>query len=398
VAGGDRLDLNGVTTDADSLNAQIGRRLGLPATQQRQAVTQGLLEQARADSKALAAQFELDRDLKNIQAEADAYRASGLTGATGDVSEFIPSSDQGPAVGLRVGSRLGLNLQTAAEGLNPNGGVIDQFARGFSSQGSDWSVLEGETPLSYSLGSAARSGLGLIYDGLTGAGDFRAAGQAWSGGDYVAATMYGARGVGSAGLTAMTLGDYALARASVSTSLVTSATQPSAAAISPRHVAWGSDLGEVSSTIERLGIRALRQSNGNAQLSEQLFETYLTGVGNRLTRVSSEFGIEIQPAAIAGGERVPNFIFLHRAGPNSPLITGADGSPRLFAYPGSRRLDAGVFNTTAAATEDGLRPIIAGFDITTSQSKPNIVRYYQEYFGNVPIYDIRLPLQRNVDE
>jgi hypothetical protein len=39
----------------------------------------------------------------------------------------------------------------------------------------------------------------------------------------------------------------------------------------------------------------------------------------------------------------------------------------------------------------GLRPLVSGFDITLDSSKPNIVKKYQEYFGDIPIYDVRLP-------
>lgn len=99
-----------------------------------------------------------------------------------------------------------------------------------------------------------------------------------------------------------------------------------------RHAAWSSDLTEISGSIERLGQRALRQSGGDARYAERLFEDYLQGVTNRLSRTGSEFGIDIQPAALAGGDRVPGFIFLHRGGPDTSLITAADGSPRLFAW------------------------------------------------------------------
>jgi RHS repeat-associated protein len=158
-----------------------------------------------------------------------------------------------------------------------------------------------------------------------------------------------------------------------------------------RHADWGSDLASVSGTIERLGQRALRRSGGNATRSEQLFDSYLRGVESRLQKVGSEYGIEIQPAALANGERVPGFVWLHRGGANSPLITNVDGAPRLFAFPGSRRLDAGVVDVTAPVNAHSLRPVIAGFDITLSSTKPNIVPYYQEYFGDIPIYDIRVP-------
>jgi hypothetical protein len=158
-----------------------------------------------------------------------------------------------------------------------------------------------------------------------------------------------------------------------------------------RHSAWGTDLGSVSNSIERLGQRALKQSGGDPRLAESLFDQYLGGVNNRLARTSSDFAVETQPAALASGERVPNFIYLHRGSSNSPLITGADGTPRLFAFPGSRRLDAGVIDTLAQPNQYDLQPIIAGFDITVSSTKPNIIPYYQQYFGDIPIYDIRLP-------
>lgn len=64
----------------------------------------------------------------------------------------------------------------------------------------------------------------------------------------------------------------------------------------------------------------------------------------------------------------------------------------VHAYsPGSRRLDAGVIDLVAPVNQHGLRPVVAGFDITLSPTKPNIVPYYQAYFGDIPIYDIRLP-------
>jgi len=163
-----------------------------------------------------------------------------------------------------------------------------------------------------------------------------------------------------------------------------------AEAAAVRHATWANDLGAVSSTIERLGHRALRQSGGNWQKSQELFENFLNGVSNRLGRSSSPFGIEIQPAALRGGERVPAFVHLHRGGWDSPVITERLGNPRLFAFPGSRRLDAGIFDVTSAANAEGLRPLVAGFDITLDASKPSIVSYYQRFFGNIPIYDIRL--------
>lgn len=227
VADADKLILSNQRTDSAKDSAVINTLIGAKAD--RVQANDTLL-------RALAVEAEQERALRNIADLADAYRASGMSGATGDVTEFMLPSDQGSGVGLRVGSRVGLNLQTIAEGINPNGGPIDQFVRGFSSHGSDWSVLEGEKPLAYSIGSAARSGLGVIYDGLTGAGDFRAAGRAFDQGRYVEGAMYGLRGIGSAGMTAMTLGDYALARASVqSTGLrLTASETGSGLGINPR--------------------------------------------------------------------------------------------------------------------------------------------------------------------
>ena len=158
-----------------------------------------------------------------------------------------------------------------------------------------------------------------------------------------------------------------------------------------RHAAWASDVNAISSTIERLGRRALRQSGRDWRRSQGLFEGYLDGVSNRLARTGSDFGLDIQPAAIVGGERVPAFVYLHRGNSwSSQLITDAAGNPRPFAFPGSRRLDAGITDLTTPANLHGLRRVVAGFDITLDASKPNIFPHYQEYFGQIPIYDIRL--------
>jgi hypothetical protein len=133
----------------------------------------------------------------------------------GYVGDTSATNDAYTGMGLQLRSQMGLNLQSISQGLNPGAGVFDNFSRGFANSGNDFSVLEGEKPFSYSLGSAARTGLGLVYDGLTGAGDFSASGQAFQRGEYVSAGMYGARGLGTVGLTAMTLGDYALAKVGV---------------------------------------------------------------------------------------------------------------------------------------------------------------------------------------
>ncbi|MBA2672618.1 hypothetical protein [Ramlibacter sp.] len=161
--------------------------------------------------------------------------------------------------GLRVSSQLGFQLQTTAQGLIPRDNVIDNFARGFSNN-SDWSVLEGEKPVSYALGGAARTGLGMVYDGLTGAGDFRAAGQAFDQGSYGAASMYALRGGATAAMTAMTAGDYALARSA----LVTSA-RSTGLSLESERVALPSGVGGTGAAYDRVngqGLYVLRDEEG----------------------------------------------------------------------------------------------------------------------------------------
>uniref|UniRef100_UPI001ED984BD hypothetical protein n=1 Tax=Sphingomonas elodea TaxID=179878 RepID=UPI001ED984BD len=163
-----------------------------------------------------------------------------------------------------------------------------------------------------------------------------------------------------------------------------------AESVSARHIAWSSDLGAITDTVAALGQRALRNSGGNWSQSEALFDRYLALADARLARAGSGYAVELQPAAIAGGERVPSFIWMHRGDATSPLIMGADGAPRLFAYPGSRRLDAGIIDMNAAPNQYGLRPVVSGYDITLNAAKPPIGGYYREHFGNIPINDIRL--------
>jgi RHS repeat-associated protein len=135
-----------------------------------------------------------------------------------------------------------------------------------------------------------------------------------------------------------------------------------------RHAAWASDLNSINATVERLGQRALRQSGGDWRRSEQLFENYLKGVQIRLMRTGSPMSVEIQPAAIPGLGRVPAF----------RQVGG-----RIFPTPRSRRLDAGIVGPNG--------DLFSGFDITLNPNKPSIVPYYQQAFGDIPIFDIRLP-------
>ncbi|MEO8362212.1 MAG: RHS repeat-associated core domain-containing protein [Vicinamibacteria bacterium] len=154
-----------------------------------------------------------------------------------------------------------------------------------------------------------------------------------------------------------------------------------------RHAGWGGDLTQVNRTVRRLGQRALRESAGDWVRSEALFESYLGGVGNRLSRGGSRFGVEMQPAALPGGERVPGFLELLKAD-GSGVSMDRFGRPRLVPYPGSRRLDAGIIDLTTPGPN---RQVLSGFDITLNRTKRPIVDYYQEAFGKIPIFDVRLP-------
>ncbi|WP_048438936.1 RNase A-like domain-containing protein [Caenimonas sp. SL110] len=141
--------------------------------------------------------------------------------AGGDRDENIArmlrlANDPGSVDSLRQADgtyRVEIVLEPGGENRDDDASI--NFARGFQSSGTDWSVLEGDKPFSYSLGGTVRSGLGLVYDGLTGAGDLRAAGQAYGEGDYFTSAMYGMRGVGTIGLTAVSLGEFAFAKAGV---------------------------------------------------------------------------------------------------------------------------------------------------------------------------------------
>jgi hypothetical protein len=124
-------------------------------------------------------------------------------------------------------------------------------------------------------------------------------------------------------------------------------------------------------------------TNTNTQLrkpdpnySEALFKRYLGGVENRLRRTGSSLGIEWQPAAIPGRGRVAAF----------RQFVDRNGVRRIFATKGSRRLDAGLVDLTQSGR---FKPLVSGYDITTSKTKPSIVGYYQEAFGDIPIFDIR---------
>lgn len=119
------------------------------------------------------------------------------------------------------------------------------------------------------------------------------------------------------------------------------------------------------------GRRALRNSRGDYTASEANFNSYAGALNSRLEAAGSPYRIELQPAAVPDEGRVPNFINLFRGNrPDSSLIVDSQGAPRLFAYPGSRRLDAGVIDLNATPNEHGLRPLLSGYDISLDQRKP----------------------------
>ena len=159
------------------------------------------------------------------------------------------------------------------------------------------------------------------------------------------------------------------------------ATPPSAAQsrAAARHAEWGRDLDAVNATVERLGRRALKRSGGNWRTSEALFERYLGGVGRRFQRTGSPFGVEIQPAALPGGKRVPNYIYLEKLD-GSGLVHNRWGQPKLIPYPGSRRMDAAIVDMSSPGPN---RRAVSGFDITLNPRKRSVSEYYQEAFPDM---------------
>jgi len=146
-----------------------------------------------------------------------------------------------------------------------------------------------------------------------------------------------------------------------------------------RHAAWSRSIPDINRTVQGLGERALRGSGGDWQKAESTFRRYLGGVERRMQAAGGPYGVDWQPAAIPGKGRVPAFrTFWNRS----------QGRFRTYATRDSRRLDAGL---TDLAAPGPLRPLVSGYDITLNASKPSIVQYYQDAFGQIPILDIRVP-------
>ena len=231
------------------------------------------MQRNMAELNALSAQISTDRQLGNIEELGKAYGAAGygpgdpyaLPGsAAPSADRWIPGGplpqDGGTVVGKRMSQAEMDAFDSQSGNYNAGSGLklpgtsgMDEFGRGWSSRGSDWSVLEGDKPLSYSLGSGMRTSLGLVYDGLTGAESFNQAGRAWRAGNYGTAALYGMQGVGTAGLTAMTLGDYALAKAAVTGMAGSTGLRPASAAVVPSTAAVGLSSSRVVApeTVER---------------------------------------------------------------------------------------------------------------------------------------------------
>ena len=153
-----------------------------------------------------------------------------------------------------------------------------------------------------------------------------------------------------------------------------------------RHAAWASDLNQINGTVERLGLRALKHSGGDWRKSEELFNKYLGAVEQRLRASGSRYGVEVQPAAVVGKGRVP--AFTQEIFSNGNPIPGT-----IRPFEGSRRLDAAIIDLTqpeiARYGGGTFHKVVSGFDITLNQQKRPIVLYYQEAFGQIPIFDIR---------
>ena len=171
----------------------------------------------------------------------------------GYVDNTTPQPGASSGTGLSLSSRTGFNLQSSGQGLYTNGGPLDNFGRGFSGSNS-WSVLEGDQPISYTIGSGLRSGLGLFV----GEEDFHQAGQAWQRGEYGSASMYALRGTGAAGLTVATAGQFALAKAGMSGVVGGTGLRASAASGGVAHPLAGMAPTDVINSVQQLGLQTGR--------------------------------------------------------------------------------------------------------------------------------------------
>lgn len=146
----------------------------------------------------------------------------------GDIRETVtPINDigdqwypEGPSGGTVVSSPSSPNAAEAAVSNAWQPAPVsawDAFSQGW--RGNGWSVLEHGSqpkPFAYGLGGGTRA----VVDSLTGAGAINQARQAFANGQTTRAVIYGMQGVGEAGLTAMSLGTYALAKSALTVGAV----------------------------------------------------------------------------------------------------------------------------------------------------------------------------------
>jgi RHS repeat-associated protein len=143
----------------------------------------------------------------------------------------------------------------------------------------------------------------------------------------------------------------------------------------------------IEARVERLGRVALARGGGRWQVAERRFRRYADRLNNRLRQVNSPYRIEVEPAAFYSSN--PNW----RGNRHATTWTNGQPNPEF----GTRRLDAGIIDTRQLDHLGRGNSVVAGFDISYAPFtappgqyyKPPIGNYYQEAFGQIPIYDIR---------
>jgi hypothetical protein len=157
-----------------------------------------------------------------------------------------------------------------------------------------------------------------------------------------------------------------------------------------RHAEWANDINRIEATVARLGRRALREGHGDWRSAEARYQQYMEYVENRLARMDSRYTVEVEPAAFRGsnGRRAESWT---QSDQNNP------GMREWMSERGSLRLDVGIIDTTQLDPAGNPYRVVAGFDISYKPfrtpsgrgQKPYIGSYYQQAFGDIPIYDIR---------
>lgn len=159
--------------------------------------------------------ISLDRQFDNIAEMAAAYKASGMSGATGDATDsyrfggtLATTTVAEPA--MTAAEMAAFDAQNGAPGAwsPPTTSALDALQQGWHQQG--WSLLQNgsqaQQPLSsfvYGVGQGSRQ----LFDSVTGAGSMRQAQQAWQRGDYVRAPLHVMQSVAEAGLSVFGAGE-----------------------------------------------------------------------------------------------------------------------------------------------------------------------------------------------